>query len=96
MVSDRWQTGNQLFCITLFLAKKRFNCVFYKNILSTSYFRYRPRSNPDGYGITAHCVDWTDGGTKGKPEIEIKYYDGQNWEECMESGGGGITEHSKA
>ena len=39
---------------------------------------YRPRSNPDGYGITLYCVDWESGPQK--PEIEIKQYDGQNWE----------------
>ena len=38
---------------------------------------YRPRSNPDGYGITLKCVDWG----QNKPNIEIKFYDGQNWEE---------------
>jgi hypothetical protein len=38
---------------------------------------YIPRSNPDGYAITYHCVDW---GEDGPPETEIKYYDGENWE----------------
>jgi hypothetical protein len=38
---------------------------------------YIPRSNPDGYAVTYHCVDW---GECGSPKTEIKYYDGQNWE----------------
>ncbi|KAM1132769.1 hypothetical protein FF1_047109 [Malus domestica] len=36
---------------------------------------YRPRSNPDGVAITFRCVD---PGTLA--HVEIKYYDGQNWE----------------
>lgn len=40
---------------------------------------YRPRSNPDGYGITLKCVDWGDD-EELKPRIEIKTFDGQNWE----------------
>ena len=41
---------------------------------------YRPRSNPDGYGITLKCIDWGDDKDK-KPRIEIRMFDGQNWEE---------------
>jgi hypothetical protein len=40
---------------------------------------YRPRSNPDGYGITLKCIDWGDDETK-RPMVEIKTFDGQNWE----------------
>ena len=36
---------------------------------------YRPRSNPDGWSINAHCLDGTDG-----LDIEIEAFDGQNWE----------------
>ncbi|KAM1431209.1 hypothetical protein ACFX2I_047185 [Malus domestica] len=36
---------------------------------------YYPRSNPDGVAITFRCVD---PGTLA--HVEIKYYDGQNWE----------------
>jgi hypothetical protein len=43
---------------------------------------YRPKSNPDGYGITLKCVDW---GDKAKPKVEIKTFDGQNWESCFAS-----------
>lgn len=38
---------------------------------------YIPRSNPDGYGVTYHCVDW---GEDGPPKTEIRFYDGENWE----------------
>mmetsp|Transcript_9485 Transcript_9485/g.28294 ORF Transcript_9485/g.28294 Transcript_9485/m.28294 type:complete len:162 (+) Transcript_9485:133-618(+) len=41
---------------------------------------YRPRSNPDGYAITLKCINWGDDEGK-KPRIEIKTFDGQNWEE---------------
>jgi hypothetical protein len=37
---------------------------------------YVPRSNPDGYAITYHCVDWG----KCPPKTDIKHYDGENWE----------------
>lgn len=40
---------------------------------------YRPRSNPDGYGITLKCIDWGDDKEK-QPSIEIKMFDGKNWE----------------
>ncbi len=46
---------------------------------------YRPRSNPDGYAITIHCVDWTDGGTREPPTIQIEHFDGQHWEESMQA-----------
>jgi hypothetical protein len=53
---------------------------------------YRPRSNPDGYAITLNCVDWGDSDSDGndnnndeprkrKPTVEIKFYNGQNWED---------------
>ena len=65
---------------------------------------YRPRSNPDGYGISLYCVDWEadttnkDDGmndnskkrktpTKSKPLVEIKTYDGQNWEDSHSATG---------
>ena len=38
---------------------------------------YSPRSNPKGYGITVSCVEFGDK----KPEVEIKKYDGFNWED---------------
>ena len=41
---------------------------------------YRPRSNPDGYGITLGCIEWGDDEEK-KPRVEIKTFDGQHWEE---------------
>lgn len=48
---------------------------------------YRPRSNPDGYGITIHCV------TDPPAMIETKEFDGQNWEGFIDRSG--IREHSK-
>ena len=50
---------------------------------------YRPRSNPDGYGITLHCVDWGEN----KPAVEIKKFDGQNWEKQFEASD--ISNYSK-
>ena len=43
---------------------------------------YRPRSNPDGYGITLKCIDW---GDKEKPTVEIKQFDGSDWEKSYEA-----------
>jgi hypothetical protein len=50
---------------------------------------YRPRSNPDGYGITLYCIDWG----ANKPNVEIKTFDGQNWEKVFQSSN--ISEQSK-
>jgi hypothetical protein len=36
---------------------------------------YRPRSNPDGWSVSASCLDKADG-----LDIEIEAFDGQNWE----------------
>lgn len=53
---------------------------------------YRPRSNPDGYGITLHCIDL--GGDNGpKPQVEIKKFNGKNWEEQFATSD--IGRHSK-
>ncbi|CAN6572719.1 unnamed protein product [Malus baccata var. baccata] len=49
---------------------------------------YYPRSNPDGVAITFRCVDL---GTLA--HIEIKYYDGQNWEASHSQSG--IASQSK-
>ena len=40
---------------------------------------YRPRSNPDGYGITLWCV------TPQPDSFEIKRFDGSNWEDYYAS-----------
>ena len=56
---------------------------------------YRPRSNPNGYAITLHCVDWDSAKEEGKmvPEIEMKHYDGKNWEKSHATTGiGKLTE----
>ena len=39
---------------------------------------YRPRSNPDGYGVMPHCVDV--GTVK---DIKVEFCDGQNWEKFI-------------
>lgn len=49
---------------------------------------YRPRSNPDGFGITIWCV------MDPQPlSVETKHFDGENWEDFIEDSG--IREHSK-
>ncbi|OWF55119.1 centromere protein V-like [Mizuhopecten yessoensis] len=36
---------------------------------------YKPRSNPDGYGVCPHCID------EGTMEsVVVETFDGQNWE----------------
>ena len=49
---------------------------------------YQPRSNPDGFGITMHCVDWSGNGKPGStplPDfVRVETFDGQNWERTME------------
>ncbi|XP_046548908.1 centromere protein V-like [Haliotis rubra] len=49
---------------------------------------YSPRSNPDGYGVSPHCLD---AGTVEK--IEIETVDGQNWENFMKTSD--ISKYSK-
>jgi len=53
---------------------------------------YRPRSNPDGYGITLMCIDVNEKGDD-KPQVEIRDFDGQNWEHFYETSG--ISDQSK-
>ena len=36
---------------------------------------YRPRSNPDGWSLNAHCLDKAD-----DLDIRIEAFDGRNWE----------------
>eukprot|EP01118_Nematostelium_gracile_P008599 TRINITY_DN2849_c0_g1_i2.p1 TRINITY_DN2849_c0_g1~~TRINITY_DN2849_c0_g1_i2.p1 ORF type:complete len:159 (+),score=23.80 TRINITY_DN2849_c0_g1_i2:62-538(+) len=43
---------------------------------------YRPRSNPDGYGVNPNCLD--EGTVK---STETKHFDGQNWENYIEQSG---------
>ncbi|XP_028410369.1 centromere protein V-like [Dendronephthya gigantea] len=40
---------------------------------------YKPRSNPNGYGIMPHCID-EDGPVL---KTNVKYFDGKNWEEAI-------------
>ena len=43
---------------------------------------YRPRSNPDGWAITFHCLD---PGTV--DDVEVRRFDGQNWEAFIDNSG---------
>jgi hypothetical protein len=52
---------------------------------------YRPRSNPDGYAITLKCIQWSF--SRPKPKVDVKPFDGQNWEQFLEMSG--IQEESK-
>lgn len=53
---------------------------------------YRPKSNPDGYGITLKCIDWGDDDAL-KPQVEIRKFNGKNWDESFEATG--ISAQSK-
>jgi hypothetical protein len=44
---------------------------------------YIARSNPDGFAITVNCVDWTNGGTREPPTIQLESFDGVHWEDSM-------------
>lgn len=41
---------------------------------------YRPRSNPNGYGVNVYSIDTTPAGT-----ITYQDFDGQNWESAKEA-----------
>lgn len=49
---------------------------------------YRPRSNPDGFGINIYSID-----TSPSRSIRFETFDGQNWEGQMESSD--ISKYSK-
>lgn len=50
---------------------------------------YTPRSNPDGYAITLHCVDWTAAasstGDGTPPTIITERFDGVHWEDSIKA-----------
>lgn len=52
---------------------------------------YQPRSNPDGWAVTFQCVD---GGTVSS--VEVRRFDGLNWEAYYAGQGAAIKEFSKA
>mmetsp|Transcript_2247 Transcript_2247/g.3633 ORF Transcript_2247/g.3633 Transcript_2247/m.3633 type:complete len:147 (+) Transcript_2247:33-473(+) len=54
---------------------------------------YRPRSNPDGFAVTLHCLDEPGLGDQPQYTYEIRPFNGQNWEEFVE--GSGIRDMSK-
>lgn len=39
---------------------------------------YIPRSNPDGYAVTVHCID-----ADTIREVHFEHFDGRNWELAM-------------
>ncbi|XP_046840133.1 centromere protein V-like isoform X2 [Xenia sp. Carnegie-2017] len=41
---------------------------------------YKPRSNPNGYGIMPHCIDEDDAQ---RLKTNMKYFDGENWEKAI-------------
>ena len=41
---------------------------------------YRPRSNPDGYGIMPHCID-----SQTILSIKNMFFDGENWEQSYKN-----------
>ncbi len=51
---------------------------------------YKPRSNPDGWAVTLHCVD---PGTIAS--VEVRRFDGQNWEAFYSGQGAAIKSFSK-
>ena len=46
---------------------------------------YTPRSNPDGWAVTFQCLD---AGTV--DDVEVRFFDGQHWEDFIEAGGAAI------
>ena len=50
---------------------------------------YVPRSNPDGWGVSFQCIA---GGTISS--VEVKRFDGLNWEECYAGQGAEIKKFS--
>lgn len=52
---------------------------------------YTPRSNPDGVGVMPHCLE-----KETIKSINMKYFDGANWEESIKSKlGSEIQDQSK-
>ena len=52
---------------------------------------YQPRSNPDGWAVTFQCVD---GGTISS--VEVRQFDGLNWEAFIAGQGSAIKSFSKS
>ena len=49
---------------------------------------YRPRSNPDGVGVTVHCIT-----SDTISSLETRFFDGERWEDFIDKSG--IQEFSK-
>ena len=52
---------------------------------------YKPRSNPNGYGITLSCII----PSSQVESHEVKRFDGQNWEDFYEGEGSAIKKFSE-
>jgi len=50
---------------------------------------YKPRSNPDGYGVIHSCID-----TSPARSVSFESFDGRNWEAAFESSD--ISKYSKS
>ncbi|KAJ1639181.1 Mss4-like protein [Pavlovales sp. CCMP2436] len=50
---------------------------------------YRPRSNPNGWGVTFQCID---PGTVSS--VEVRRFDGQHWEDFINGAGSSIRDFS--
>ena len=46
---------------------------------------YTPRSNPDVVAITLNCIDWGEQQNLIRPQVNVKKFDGINWEESFHS-----------
>jgi len=51
---------------------------------------YKPRSNPDGWGVTLQCID---PGTIAS--VEVRHFDGLHWDEFISAEGAAIKAFSK-
>lgn len=73
------------------LTEYRFNTMVARHLFCSTcgvQTFYQPRSNPDGWAITVHCLK-----RDNVRSVTVKRFDGQNWEGFIE--GSGIQEFSK-
>lgn len=67
--------------LLLLIALPPITCLVFARVCGIHSF-YVPRSNPDGYAVTAHCID-----SPTVASLTIKTFDGQNWEASYGSSG---------
>ena len=52
---------------------------------------YKPRSNPNAYAITIHCIDWDEYDRRNpelqgrRPTIQVELFDGVHWEDTIKA-----------